>query len=124
MRLLFFLIIIYSLILGSSQVALKSGINQLGKLNSKHLSDIWPIFLQALTSWPIMIGILFMVLSFFLWFYILSLFKLSLVFPLSSITFVVTVIMAAIFLGEGLTICNVIGTLVICAGVFILLLRV
>lgn len=123
MKTLISLIFAYSIILGSSQVVLKMGINHLGELRFKQLSDLWPIIIKSIASPIIMLGILMMASSFLLWFYILSRFPLNIAFPLSSMTFVITVFMAAIFLGEPLTIQNIAGTLVICLGVFILLYK-
>lgn len=70
-----------------------------------------------------MLGIFMMAVSFLVWFYILSQFKLSIAFPLSSMTFIFTVIMAGFILGEPITIYNVIGTLIICGGVAVLLYK-
>ncbi|NQU17315.1 MAG: EamA family transporter [Candidatus Saganbacteria bacterium] len=123
MKTLITLIIAYSLLLGSSQVILKLGINHLGGLRFRELGDLFPIIWRSLHSFPIMLGIIMMGLSFLVWFYILSMFKLSVAFPLSSMTFIFTVFMAGFFLGEPLTIYNVIGTLIICGGVAMLLYK-
>ncbi len=123
MKTLIALIVAYSLLLGSSQVILKLGINHLGGLRFRQISDLGPIFLKSLQSFPIMLGIFMMAVSFLVWFYILSQFKLSIAFPLSSMTFIFTVIMAGFILGEPITIYNVIGTLIICGGVAVLLYK-
>lgn len=115
------LVAAYSLLLGASQVILKLGINALGGLRLRELSDIFPIILKVITNFPIILGISMMAASFFVWFYILSLYQLNLAMPLSSMTFVFTVVMAAMFLGEPLTVWNVAGTLIICFGVYVLL---
>ena len=103
MKTLIALIGAYSLILASSQVILKLGINHLGALRFKTLGDIFPIVLRSLQSFPIMLGVSLMAVSFLVWFYILSLFKLSVAFPLSSMTFVVTVFMAGDLCSTALT---------------------
>ncbi|MFC1496340.1 EamA family transporter [Candidatus Margulisiibacteriota bacterium] len=121
MRLLLTLVALYSLLLGSSQVILKLGINSLGGLRLREIGDIVPILIRAVTSAPLMLGVGLMASSFFMWFYILSLFPLSKAFPLSSMTFVFTIFMSALILGEKLTIFNVLGTFIICFGVFVLL---
>lgn len=123
MQRLLLLVIAYSLVLGISQVFLKSGINDLGGLRLKEIGDLLPIVLRSAQSFRIMLGIFLMASSFLLWFYILSLFRLSQAFPLSSITFIFTVFLAAIFLGEQITWNNIIGTLIICVGVFVLLYK-
>lgn len=111
------------MILGSSQVILKMGINSLGDLRFKQIGDLLPIILRSIQSFTIVLGISLMAGSFLLWFYILSKFPLNIAFPLSSMTFVITVFLAAIFLGEPLTIQNIVGTLVICLGVAVLLYK-
>lgn len=115
------LVAAYSMLLSASQIVLKFGINALGGLRLRELTDLLPILIRVVTNFPIVLGISLMASSFFIWFYILSLYKLSLAMPLSAMTFLFTVVMSAIFLGETLTVWNIVGTLIICFGVFVLL---
>ena len=121
MAALLILVAVYSMILAAGQVLVKFGINEIGKLEAKGLKDLLPIISSFIQNLKFFLGVVVIMLSFFLWFYILSQFSVSIAFPLSSMALVFAVFFSEIFLKERVTIYNILGTLLICFGIFILL---
>ena len=123
MRYLFLWVIFYCLLLASSQITLKSGASQLGGFSIKSLGDIFPLLLSVIKNPFIIIGTLLMASSFFLWVYILSWFKLGLVFPLTAMTYIFVALLSYFFLAEKLSLVNYFGITLIAAGIFFLLYK-
>lgn len=68
----------------------------------------------------ISIGILFYMGSMLLFFYMLSNFKLSLIIPLTSLTYVFNMVSAYFVFNEKISVYSLIGTLIIIIGIVIL----
>lgn len=123
MRNLIIWVSIYAFALGLSQVLLKIGVNQVGSFQIKAIKDLFPIAFSVIRN-PILIGgTLLMASSFFAWLYILSLFKLSVAFPLTALTYVFVAFLSYFMLGEKLLLLNYLGILLIAAGIFFLLYK-
>jgi drug/metabolite transporter (DMT)-like permease len=116
-----FLVVIYSFILALSQIFLKLGTNVIGEIRIKGLVDVYRFAIQIIKSPFLLLGVLLMASSFFLWIYILSWFKLGYVFPLTALIYVFVAIMSYFMLAEKLSIHNYLGILLIFLGVFFLL---
>ncbi len=114
-------ILLYSLILAFSQFLLKSGVSQMGGWSIKGFKDILPLALGILKNPLIILGAVLLVSSFFLWIYILSWFKLGLVFPMTALVYVFVAFFSYFFLGERLHILNYFGVILIASGVFFIL---
>jgi uncharacterized membrane protein len=70
-----------------------------------------------------MSGTVLMASSFFLWLTILSWFKLSLAFPLSSLAYVTVAVLSYLMLNEKLFPHNYLGIILIAFGIFLLLYK-
>jgi len=114
---------IYTLLLASSQIILKTGASQLGGISLKGAGDVFPVFFKVITNPTVVIGTLCMASSFLMWIYILSWFKLGVVFPLTAITYVFVALLSYFFLGEKLSVFNYTGIAFIAAGIFFLLYK-
>lgn len=123
MRNSLFWILFYTLVMAFSQILLKAGVGQIGGFKISGSKDIFLITLQVLKSPFIMGSILLMVSSFFLWLYILSWFKLGVVFPLTALVYVFVALMSYFILGEKLSLINYFGIILVASGVFFLLYK-
>lgn len=123
MKNLIFWVLSYSLIMAFSQVLLKWGTNLIGGFEIKGFNSLLTLAFQILKNPFIMGSIVLMVSSFFLWLYILSWFKLGLVFPLTALVYVFVSIMSYFLLGEKLSLHNYLGVAFIAVGIFFLLFK-
>ena len=108
------LVIINCCLLVSGQILWKLGLKQI-QLNS--LKD----YLLSVFNLNIFLGLVIYVIATFLWFFILNKHELSRVYPLQSISYIIAMLAGYFFLNEHITTNSIIGTLVICLGVFIIL---
>lgn len=106
-----------------SQILLKIGTNQIGGFKLGGLLEIFMLAFQILKNVPIMTSIILMVSSFFLWLYVISWAKLSLVFPLTALVYVLVPFLSYVLLGERLVLTQYFGAFLIAVGVFFLLFR-
>jgi len=123
MRNLLFWILFYTLALALSQILLKLGINRMGSFSVQNTKDTLLFVLAILKNPYILTGTALMASSFFLWLFILSWFKLSLVFPLTAFTYIFVALLSYYLLGEKLFLQNYIGIIFMAIGVFFLLLK-
>lgn len=123
MRNLLFWILFYTLALALSQILLKLGINRMGGFSVQNTKDMLLLALAILKNPYILIGTTLMASSFFLWLFILSWFKLSLVFPLTALTYIFVALLSYYLLGEKLFLQNYVGIFFMAIGVFFLLLK-
>jgi len=123
LKFLFFWVFFYTLVMAISQILLKVGVGQIGGFHLGGIREVWLLVLQVLTNLSIMSSIILMVSSFFLWLYILSWTKLSLVFPLTALVYVLVPILSFLLLGERLSLYQYLGATFIASGVFFLLFK-
>lgn len=123
MRSFFAWILFYTLVMAFSQILLKAGVGQIGGFRVGGFKDVFSITTQVLINPFIMGSVVLMVSSFFLWLFILSWTKLSLVFPLTALVYVFVALMSYFMLGEKLSLLNYFGTFLIIAGIFFLLYK-
>lgn len=96
-----------------AQLSLKLGV-EASKLPAGHsiASQMWAYFQSSYV-----IGGLFLyVVGAVLWLFALSQFELSLVYPFVSISFVLVVILSAVFLNEHISLLRILGVTLIVAG--------
>jgi len=110
-----FLIVLTVIINTCGQFIVKTGVDRAGAVN---LSDVHSI-VRALSSWLVLSGFAIYFLSALLWLSILSRTELSWAFPILSLSYVITVLLSPVFLHESFSIQRLLGTLVICFGVFL-----
>lgn len=116
-------ITIYTSLLAISQVLLKLGMDRLDGITAHNPREILVLFLTALKNPYLLCGAVLLASSFFLWLVILSWFKLSLVFPLTALTYVFVAVLSYFLLGEKLIWPNYAGIALLAVGVFFLLYR-
>lgn len=98
----------------SAQILLK-----LGMRNFSGRSVDIRFFREALTSRPILAGLLLSTFAAFVWLIVLSRFELSYSNLIASSSFVLIVVASAVFLGEDVSLAQWIGTFLIALGVFL-----
>ncbi|MFA4949108.1 MAG: EamA family transporter [Candidatus Krumholzibacteriia bacterium] len=110
------LLIVATVIINTTgQFLVKTGVNRVGAVN---LNDFHAI-VKALSSWLVLCGFVIYFLSALIWISILSKAELSWAFPILSLSYVLTVLLSPILLNESFSAHRLIGTLVICLGVFL-----
>jgi drug/metabolite transporter (DMT)-like permease len=101
----------------TGQFLMKAGINKIGKISV--FDNFFGSFAKVVTSWLVIGGFGAYVLSAGLWIIILSRTELSWAFPLVSLSYVITVLVAPVVLNETFSVQRLVGTLVICFGVYL-----
>ena len=101
----------------AGQFMMKAGINKIGKISI--FNEFFSSIYKAFTSAFVLGGFGFYVISAVLWIIILSRTELSWAFPMVSLSYVITALVAPVILHETFSILRLVGTLVICLGVFL-----
>jgi drug/metabolite transporter (DMT)-like permease len=119
MNILIFVLIILEITCNvAAQMSLKMGMERIGGFSFEG-SSIVPIGLQVITSPWIMLGISIYVMSLIIWLMILSRAEVSMAYPMTSLGYALTVLIAYFLFGEHVSILRIFGVLVIMLGVFI-----
>ncbi|MDH7512859.1 MAG: EamA family transporter [Clostridiales bacterium] len=108
------LFILLMLIWTVAQVFLKAGMNDLAGRRVD-----FKFFAQALTSWPVLAGLIFSAAGFIFWLVILSRFNLSYSYLLAGLTFALVLVASAIFFKEEISPLRWAGAALIILGVFL-----
>jgi drug/metabolite transporter (DMT)-like permease len=112
-----FMLIIITVILNTTgQFCMKTGVNRVGKIG---LEGLFGMFFKVVTNWFVLGGFGLYIVSAALWIIILSRAELSWAFPMVSLSYVITALAAPILLHESFSYQRLIGTVIICAGVFL-----
>jgi len=110
------LLIVLTVIINTlGQFMVKTGVNRVGAVS---LTDIHAI-MRALSSALVIGGFVVYFVSALIWISILSKSELSWAFPILSLSYVLTVLLSPVLLHESFSAQRLIGTLVICLGVFL-----
>ena len=122
-----FLLILFSVVLGVlGQLSLKHGVTAVSDLGSSGIAQSLSVksivtFLQgAVGNTFVILGFLCYVISAASWLVILTRVDLSLAYPLISIGYILVVILSKYLFDEPVTTMRIAGTLLVCAGVFLL----
>jgi drug/metabolite transporter (DMT)-like permease len=110
-----FLIVLTVIINTTGQFMVKTGVNRVGAVS---LTDIHAI-MRALSSTLVLGGFVVYFISALVWISILSKSELSWAFPMLSLSYVLTALLSPALLHEGFSAQRLIGTFVICLGVFL-----
>ncbi|MGP8049398.1 MAG: EamA family transporter [Desulfobaccales bacterium] len=100
------------------QLSLKFGMSKLGNF-AVSLSTLPPVFIRAAFNPYILIGVICYGLGFLVWLVVLAKAEVSYAYPLISLGYVFTAILARVLIGEAVTFSRMAGILVICLGVFL-----
>jgi multidrug transporter EmrE-like cation transporter len=103
----------------AGQLSLKYGMSQIGNF-SLSLSALPPVFLRAATSLPVILGLFCYGLGFMVWLIVLAKAEVSYAYPMISLGYVFTAILAKMLFGEAVTLTRMAGILITCLGVFII----
>lgn len=102
-----------------AQIAMKFGMSQPGVQSALGQTDALRIAWSVGTSPGVVGGVSLYVLSVFFWLWVLSKVDVSQAYPFVSLGFLLTMVFAYLILGESLNPAKVIGTLLVCGGVFL-----
>ncbi len=120
---MFGLILVFICIIGAvvGQIAMKSGMRDVGEISSlRQLLDSHTLVLMF-TNIRILIGLFFYAVSAVLWLAALSTLNVSLMYPLLSLAYVLTAVVAFVFLKENLTPLAWLGIILVVGGCFLIL---
>jgi len=112
------LICVFGVAMG--QIAMKSGMSQVGEIGSAgqlfNLTTLFHIF----TNPRVLAGIFCYAISAILWLGALSTLNVSLIYPLMSLAYVITAVVAFIFLKENITLLHWLGIFLVVGGCFLI----
>ncbi len=100
------------------QLSLKFGMSKVGNF-AMSLNALPSVFFQAAFNPFILIGVVCYGLGFLVWLVVLAKAEVSYAYPLISLGYVFTAILARFLIGEHVTLTRMGGILVICLGVFL-----
>jgi len=103
----------------TGQLSLKYGMTKIGNF-SLSLSTLPPVFLKAATNFHVLFGLLCYGLGFMVWLIVLSKAEVSYAYPLISLGYVFTAILARTLFGEAVGVTRMAGIFVTCLGVFLI----
>lgn len=112
-----YLIALLSILLGAvAQILLKMGVS--GATRGE--AFVYRAIPGLLTDLRFGAGIIVYAASLLLWLYVLSRLEVSRAYPMVSIGYIVTMVLAYIFVGESLTLYKIAGAIFIIAGVWLI----
>ena len=119
----FLLIVLTCVILGVfGQLAMKKGLNMIDVISIRDLFSI-RVFSIVFQRY-VFIGIVLYLLASLFWLVALSQEELSFVYPLIAIGYVFTAILSKFLFNESLTMFRFFGILLICGGVYLIVLKI
>ncbi len=119
MSLIIYILIAVTILMNTAaQIALKTGMIQIGTF-SFTCGDLLPAAIKIASSPWIIGGITIYVFSVCTWLMVLSRAPVSIAYPLSSLGYVTSAIAAYYICGEDLTVTRILGIIVILLGVYL-----
>lgn len=115
------ILVIVCVIFGAfGQIAMKKGMTQLEKIDS--ISDLFSLSVisHMLRNGYVLGGLLLYAISAFLWLGALSTLDVSFMYPMLSLAYIITAILAFIFFKENITLLRWAGIIMIVAGCFLI----
>jgi multidrug transporter EmrE-like cation transporter len=103
----------------AGQLSLKYGMSQIGNFTIS-LSTLPPVFVKAATNLNVLLGLVCYGLGFLVWLIVLAKAEVSYAYPLISLGYVFTAILARFMFGESVSFMRMAGILVTCLGVFLI----
>lgn len=101
------------------QLSLKFGMSKMGNF-SVSLPNLISVFSRAATNPYIILGVLCYGTGFLVWLIVLAKAEVSYAYPMISLGYVFTALLAWQLLGEHVTVFRILGILVTCLGVIII----
>ena len=112
------LVLLFSFLIVTGQVLWKLAIDKNGGLINSDSTNIQNI-LNLLLSPYMLSGVVIYMCATVFWMYLLGEYEYSFIYPMSSMTFVMSLFFASYVFDEEITLYKIIGVLVIMLGVFI-----
>jgi multidrug transporter EmrE-like cation transporter len=103
----------------TGQLSLKYGMTRIGNFTLS-LPTLPPVFLKAATNVYVLFGLLCYGLGFMVWLVVLSKAEVSYAYPLISLGYVFTALLARALFGEAVGVTRMVGIFVTCLGVFLI----
>ncbi|MBM4295656.1 MAG: 4-amino-4-deoxy-L-arabinose transferase [Deltaproteobacteria bacterium] len=103
----------------AGQLSLKYGMSQLGNF-AISLTTLPPVFMKAATNFHVILGLFCYGMGFMVWLIVLAKAEVSYAYPMISLGYVFTAILAKVLFGEAVTLTRMGGILITCLGVFII----
>jgi drug/metabolite transporter (DMT)-like permease len=103
----------------TGQLSLKYGMSKFGNFTLS-LATLPPVFMKAATNLHVLLGLLCYGLGFMVWLIVLSKAEVSYAYPMISLGYVFTAILARMLLGEAVSATRMAGILITCLGVFLI----
>jgi len=102
------------------QILEKKGMNQIGAITG--ISSLFNVstLTKIITNPWVVLGVFCSALGLILWLAVLSNMKVSYIYPLGSISYIVVAVLAMIFLGESMTWIRMGGICLIVSGCFLI----
>ncbi|MBE9571290.1 MAG: EamA family transporter [Proteobacteria bacterium] len=115
------LVFICILCAAGGQTALKSGMSQVGEIGS--LGQLFKLdtLVHIFTNPRVLAGLFLYVISLFLWLGALSTLNVSFMYPLLSLSYVITAIIAFVFLKESITLLHWVGISLVVGGCLLIM---
>ncbi len=114
------LFVIVILLQTSGQILERYGMTQVGRIsNSAELFNIHTI-LQIVTNHYVLCGVTLSAIGLFFWLGVLSNLKISYIYPLGAVSYIVLALLAHFILKEGITETRWIGICVIVIGCYLI----
>jgi len=112
------LVVIAAMIGGTGHVMLSAGMRTVGDLTSAHAGRGAMVWSAVSSPW-VLFGVLFQAIFFFMYLALLSREALTLVLPMTAISYVAIALLAQTFLAESVTAVRWAGIAFIVVGVFL-----
>ena len=103
----------------TGQIALKTGMTQVGHIGGAQLNAIGPTVVRVATTPLVILGLASYGVGAIAWLIVLSRLDLSVAYPFLALNFVLITLASRFILGETVPSLRWLGVLVICAGVLI-----
>ena len=102
------------------QILMKHGMSQIGEING--ISELISpnTLLKLITNWAVILGVILYIITLPLWLGALSTLNVSFMYPLLSLGYIVTAVLALIFLKENITLLRWAGIVVVVIGCFLI----
>lgn len=114
---LYILVSVFFSVVG--QLLLKVGMNKLGSV-TLNLNQLFPILWRMVTNPAVFFGLALYFIGTIFWLAALSRVDLSYAYPFASLSYVVMLIASWMMFDEKITLARIIGSVVICVGVFLI----
>ena len=101
------------------QLSLKYGMSKMGNF-AVSLPSLVPVFARAAVNPFILMGVFCYGMGFLVWLVVLAKADVSYAYPMISLGYVFTALLAWMLLGEHVTVTRLVGIFITCLGVFII----